>query len=587
EHLPDWPVHGTTGYDFSRLVDGLFVDQRAAARMERVYSSFVGHPVDFERLLYSSKRLIMRVALASELNVLASMLGRISDSDRHTRDFTLNSLREAIREVVACFPVYRTYITADGLSEDDVTHIYWAVKLARKRTRTADVSVFDFFRAVLLLENSGERSEEFIRDARNFAMKLQQFTSPVTAKGLEDTAFYIYNRLISLNEVGSDPSRFGVSVQAFHHANMERVKRWPHSMLATSTHDSKRAADVRMRINVLSEIPGEWKARIGRWSKLNEKNKRKVDGKLAPGRNDEYMLYQTLVGSWPLGEMDDKAMARFSERMVAYMVKAAREAKVHMSWINPNQQYEDALVEFVKATLNRGRKIFVEDMTAFLKKVSRLGLYNSLSQTLLKLMSPGVPDIYQGDEIWNLSLVDPDNRRPVDYGLRREMLDGIKSRAAAGTGGPIPFVREMLENIGDGRAKLYLIWRILSLRKRHERLFRDGDYNKLAAEGNRGSHLCVFSRTHQGISIIAVAPRLLAKLLKEPDDLPVGPDVWQGTLIELPPDGPDGTGEYVNALTGEKVSSVDIDGKLWLRAEEVLAEFPVAVVMPQAALGAE
>ena len=306
EHLPeDWPVHGTTGYDFMRLVDGIFVNQDAEKKLDRVYARFIGHNMDWDMLMYERKKLIMKVALASELNVLANMLSRISDSDRHTRDFTLNNLRDAIKETVACFPVYRTYISGQVITQEDRMHVDWAVNLARKRTRTADVSVFDFLRDVMLSEHAGERTEYFQKAAAQFVMKLQQFTSPVTAKGLEDTAFYIYNRLISLNEVGGDPSRFGVSVQAFHHANMERAKRLPHSMLATSTHDSKRSADVRMRLMALTELPTEWRDRVTRWSKLNEKGKRKVDGKTAPSRNDEYMFYQTLVGAWPLGGAGD------------------------------------------------------------------------------------------------------------------------------------------------------------------------------------------------------------------------------------------------------------------------------------------
>ncbi len=363
EHLPeDWPVHGTTGYDFMRLVDGIFINRDAEKKLDRAYARFIGHNIDWDMLTYERKKLIMKTALASELNVLANMLSRISDSDRHTRDFTLNSLRYAIKETVACFPVYRTYISGQAITQEDKRHVDWAVNLARKRTRTADVSVFDFLRDVMLSGHAGEGTEYFQESAARFVMKLQQFTSPVIAKGLEDTAFYIYNRLVSLNEVGGDPSCFGVSVQAFHHANMERVKRFPHSMLATSTHDSKRSADVRMRLMALGELPAEWRDRVARWSKLNEKGKRKVDGKMAPSKNDEYMFYQTLVGAWPPGVPPDAETADFEERVSAYMIKAAREAKVHMSWINPNPDYEQALVDFVKYALTRQRKnIFVED----------------------------------------------------------------------------------------------------------------------------------------------------------------------------------------------------------------------------------
>ena len=587
ERLPDnWPVHGTTGYDFTRIVDGIFVNQDSVKKFDRVYARFIGHNMDWEMLAYDRKKLIMKLSLSSELNVLASMLSRISDSDIHTRDFTFNSLRDAIKETVACFPVYRTYIRGTETTPEDRRHVDWAINLARKRTRTADISVFGFLREVMLTESSSENAEQFLKSAVQFAMKLQQFTSPVTAKGLEDTAFYIYNRLVSLNEVGGDPSRFGVSVQAFHRTNIERGKRFPHSMLSTSTHDSKRSADVRMRLMALTEFPGEWRGRVLKWSRFNEKGKRKVDERLAPARNDEYLFYQTLVGAWPACDVSKKTGQEFEEKMCAYMIKAAREAKVHMSWINPNPEYEGALVDFVRYCLDRQRKnIFMEDFVSFQKKISRTGMYNSLSQTLLKLTSPGVPDIYQGDEIWNYNLVDPDNRRPVDYAARTAMLDGIR-RNFSEPGNTVSALAEMMANMEDGRIKMYIIWKTLSLRHDNERLFREGDYRNLSVEGPRAAHVCAFARVlgkgPSETSLVVIAPRLYGALaeIHEPADrppFPIGAAVWAGTSVEAPADA---NKRYKNIFTGETSDTFGRDGKSWIALEDALCNFPVALLIP-------
>ncbi len=591
ERLPeDWPVHGTTGYDFARIADGIFVNQDAARRFDRTYSRFIGHNMDWEMLAYDRRKLIMKVALASELNVLAGMLSHIADSDIHTRDFTLNSLRDAIKETVACFPVYRTYISGAEITPEDGRHVDWAVNLARNRTRTADVSVFGFLREVMLSGRANETTESLKPEAQ-FVMKFQQFTSPVTAKGLEDTAFYIYNRLVSLNEVGGDPSRFGISVQAFHHANIERGRRFPHSMLSTSTHDSKRSADVRMRLMALTEFPGEWRERVLKWSRFNEKGKRKVDGKFAPGRNDEYMFYQTLVGAWPAGgpAADEAGWPAFEERISAYMIKAAREAKVRMSWINPNPEYERALAEFVRYCLDNQRKnMFLEDFVPFQRKISRLGMYNSLSQTLLKLASPGVPDIYQGDEIWNYSLVDPDNRRPVDYAARMTMLGDMK-RVFGEPGNTMAALAGMMSNMEDGRIKMYVIWKTLSLRRERERLFNYGDYRKLNAEGPRSAHVCAFARAGRpasddrpeaGSLAVVIAPRLYGALteIHEPADrppAPVGASAWAGTAVEAPADT---AKEYRNIFTGETAETFERDGKSWIALDDALGDFPVALL---------
>ncbi len=426
EQLPaQWPVDGTTGYDFVNLVNALFVDPDSLGQMDRIYRAFIGSRASFDNLAYRSKKIVMHSALASELNVLANLLSKIALANRHTCDFTLNSLREAISKIVACFPVYRTYISEDQVSETDLEYIEEAVTCAKRASPGSDPSVFDFVRDVMLVRRGDSQGEVYRRAVIRFAMKTQQFTSAVMAKGLEDTSFYRYHRLDSLNEVGGDPRKYGESVEDFHCKMVERAKNWPHTMLDTSSHDTKRSEDVRARINVLSEIPGEWRKEVRRWQEFNLDKKTLVNDVMAPSRNDEYLLYQTLVGAWPFGgssHVEDS----FSERIKQYMLKAVREAKEKSSWANPNAEYEAAVTGFVEGILQDTNEEFLKPFVAFQQKISRIGILNSLSQTLLKLTCPGVPDVYQGTEIWDLSLVDPDNRREVDYSQRREMLEEME-----------------------------------------------------------------------------------------------------------------------------------------------------------------
>ncbi len=394
--------------DFANLVNGLFVDSSAADKMERIYRSFAGRAEEFSDLAYTSKKLILKVGLASELNVLANLLSRIALANRHTCDFTLNSLRSALAEIIASFPVYRTYVKYGEISPDDRRYIEQAVSAGRKRSNAADLSVFDFVRRVLLIEVNGKEPDYYRHAVTRFAMKFQQVTAAVMAKGLEDTAFYRYYRLVSLNEVGGDPSTFGTGIEKFHAANQQRLQSWPHSMSSSSTHDSKRSEDVRARIDVLTEIPGEWRLKLRRWRYLNRGKKRLIDDTLAPTRNDEYLLYQTLVGTWPLENVDDAGRQTFCQRIQQYMLKAAREAKEHTSWANTNSEYEEALLRFAKAILERTAKNqFLSDFAEFAARVARIGIFNSLSQCILKLTSPGVPDIYQGNELLEFSLSIP------------------------------------------------------------------------------------------------------------------------------------------------------------------------------------
>ncbi|MDQ4105648.1 MAG: malto-oligosyltrehalose synthase [Actinomycetota bacterium] len=574
EGLPeDWPVSGTTGYEFANLVNGLFVDPAGEAGMERAYRRFIGRSVDFGELLYDCKKTVMRSELASELNVLSRRLLRISEYGRRTFDFTINVLRDALSEVVAHFPVYRTYITAEGASETDRRYVEWAVSRAKKQSTAADTTVFDFIHDVLLLEVDGP--EDYRGLAVAFVMKFQQYTGPVMAKGMEDTALYIYNRLVSLNEVGGEPERFGVSVAAFHHLTGERARRWPHAMLASSTHDTKRSEDVRARINVLSEIPGEWRGEVVRWARTNRSRRREVDGQEAPSRNDEYLIYQTLVGAWPLETLDEAGLAAFRERIRAYMEKAIREAQVHTSWVNVNEEYEAAVADFVEALLTPSEtNLFLEEFVPFVRRVARIGALNSLSQTLIKLTAPGVPDIYQGNELWDFSLVDPDNRRPVDYGLRRNLLAELED-----TG---PDAARLLDAWQDGRPKLHLTRQALALRRESPELFEKGEYIPLEVSGPRAEHLVAFARRHGDRVAITVAPRLYTRLANVSGALLPGPAVWEGIRIDI--SGLPVT-EYRNALTNETVSAVEEADSAFLSVEALLKNFSVALLVGARAVG--
>lgn len=577
EHLPpEWPVHGTTGYDFVFQVNNLFIDSRAETRMTRIYRRFTRMTDDFDAVLYQSKRKIMRLVLASELNMLANRLDRLSERSWQTRDFTHNSLREALAEVAACFPVYRTYVTERDLTAQDRNFIDWAIAQAKRNSVTSDRTIFDFIRSVLLAVPDPDTDREFRQEAVDFAMRFQQFTAPVMAKGMEDTAFYIYNRLVSQNEVGGDPRRFGISVAAFHRLCRDRAERWPAAMLATSTHDSKRSEDARIRLNVLSEMPEEWQKRLTAWSRLNEPHVRTFDGLRAPSPNDEYLLYQTLLAVWPLEAGDgEQLLESLRQRVTSYMEKACREAKVHSSWAQPNPEYEEAVANFVHALLAEGKNSFLADFLPFQERVARLGMYNGLSQCLLKLTVPGVPDIYQGCELWNLYLVDPDNRQPVDYGRAWRLLAQMRNRVAeAGDGGLRALAGEYLAAMADGRIKLYLLWRLLSYRRDHDELFRLGSHIPLSAGGPLAEHVCGFARRQGKKLVVAVATRFFAALC-EGGRPPCGP-VWAGTCLEAPVEG---YGWWRDLLTGERIQTEPDKGAGANRIfplERVLATLPVA-----------
>ena len=577
EALPtDWAVHGTVGYEFANAVTGLFVDEASRKAFADLYQRFTsGEHHSFADLVYDSKKLIMRVALASEVNVLARVLNRISEHHRHTRDFTLNNLRFAMREIIACFPVYRTYSVCDegGVADRDRRSIEQAVSAAKRRNPASDPSVFDFVRDVLIRSHDDETDAQRA-DHCNFRMKFQQLTGPVMAKGLEDTAFYIDNRLTSLNEVGGDPTVFGVSVLEFHRQNAERHRQWPMAMLTSSTHDTKRSEDVRARIDVLSEIPREWRAAINRWARFNRRHKTRVEGVPAPDRNDEYLFYQTLLGVWPLDQEtpDDEFIARIE----AYMLKAIREAQVHTSWINPNAAYDDATVNFVRATLSaKAASAFLDDFGPFRDRIAEAGIVNGLGQQLLKLTSPGVPDLYQGTEVWDFSLVDPDNRRPVDYDLRQRLLRVAQRRKPGRR-----LARDLWVRRNDGAIKLYLTQRVLDIRRANRDLFQRGDYIPLETSGQQRDQLCAYARRLDDRELIVVVPRHVASFSKE--EL-LGAEVWGDTQVLLPAvSNVSNVSEgmrYRDVLTGGIVTPDLIDEKAAIAVVDLFSTLPVACLI--------
>jgi (1->4)-alpha-D-glucan 1-alpha-D-glucosylmutase len=572
EHLPvDWLVHGETGYHFANVVNRMLIDSATLTRMDRVYFGATGDSHEWRDVAYECQQLVLRRSLASELNVATNQLARIARSDRSTRDFTFNNLRNTLAEVIACFPVYRTYV-ADGVADSDRRYIEWAIAAARRRRAAAEASVFDFVRAALLLELPAP-TEGQLRAMRAFVMKFQQITAPITAKGIEDTALYRFNRLISLNEVGGEPGNYGGGgVRAFHADAEYRVRNWPHEMLATSTHDTKRSEDVRARLNVLSEMTTPWRDAVRRWTRINRTRKRELDGVPAPSRSDEYHFYQTLLGSWPLEPPDAAGAAAYRERIEAYMIKAAREAKLRTSWTETDAAYEEALLQFVRSALEpRENNLFLADFLEFERRVARFGLLNSLSQTLCKLTAPGVPDIYQGNEVWDFSLVDPDNRRPVDYDHRRAMLAQLEHSAAGVS------VRELTASIEDGRCKQLLIWRVLQLRRAQPQLFSHGSYRRLRVRGMRAHHVCAFARRCERQSLIVIAPRLYRRLLDDPSLLPLGEEVWEDTLVELPREERSRRA-FRNVLDGAQLQPVRHGDTTGVQLAQALAAFPVALL---------
>ena len=521
----DWPVHGTIGYDFTSQITQLLVDASAETAITKTFHRFIGHSLHFGHLVYAKKLLVMKLALANDVDVLGSMVDRLSEQNRWFRDFTWEALARTLRETIACFPVYRTYLApGQPVSEEDRHVIERAFSSAKRRNPAIEESIFNFLRDILLFRFPENLDEAAGQAHTRFVLKFQQTTAPVMAKGVEDTVFYIYNRLSALNEVGGEPQQFGLSVEAFHERNADRQRQWPATLLATSTHDTKRSEDVRARIVAISEVPDLWRRSLQRWRTVNRRWKKSVNETEAPDGNEEYLLYQTLLGTWPLqssGEAEMTPDAEYVERIQNYMAKALHEAKLNTSWIQPNEAWDAAMREFVAHILDPSpRNKFVPLFLPVAREIARAGAINSLTQTLFKLTAPGVPDIYQGSEIWNYSLVDPDNRRLIDYKRRREMLDRLRQATP----------EELWQTWPDGRIKMFLIQRALQFRGENADLFQRGEYLPLRASGTFAESCVSFARKLQDQWLIVIAPRLSSRL----DFPPVG-QLWKDTVVDLPP----------------------------------------------------
>jgi (1->4)-alpha-D-glucan 1-alpha-D-glucosylmutase len=576
----DWPVEGTTGYDFLNRANGLFVDGLNALAFNEIYQEFIGNSASFAAVVHDSRKQVLVRAFASELNALTYRLRDLAAGTRAGRDFSFAVLRGAIEEVIASFPVYRTYVTevSAAVSEPDRKVIQSAVRGGRERAGAqADAAVFEFIERLLLLEFGDELEEAGASSAREFVMKFQQLTGPAMAKGLEDTAFYRFNRLISLNEVGGDPGKFGVAPAEFHEANAAIARTWPHTMLATATHDTKRGEDVRTRLDVLSEMLFDWRNAALRWSRLNREKKTYAGGRAMPDANDEYLLYQTMVGAWPGGANDEESLKAFGTRISAFMLKAVKEAKVHTSWTEPNAEYEKALQDFIARVLaDAGKNAFLEELGRFARKVAFFGRFNSLSQTLLKITAPGMPDFYQGSELWDLSLVDPDNRRMVDYAKRRKILSELRKKFEAVQGDGAEFFSTLLRDEEPGAMKLFLIRQALNFRAAQRDLFDSGSYIPLAGGGKKQDHICAFTREWQEKKVVVVVPRLVFGLARGAEVAPMGGDIWADTVLPLPQARP---GSLLrNVLTRETVAVTEHRGEATLELAQVLKNFPVALL---------
>lgn len=581
EELPrDWPVDGTTGYDFAATVNNLFVDRRNERAFDDLYERFVRERRErptFGDLVYRSKKLVMHETMSGDINSLGHQLNRFSERNRHFRDFTLYSLISTLKEVIACFPVYRTYVTpSQRVSDRDRHFINEAIRCAKQRTPGVTSVVVDFV-GQLLLRQTPPRTAEESEERDRFIGKFQQITGPVAAKGTEDTALYIYNRLVSLNEVGSDPRVFGADPAAVHDWMARRRCDRPTALSATSTHDTKRGEDVRARLNVLSELPDLWKAMVAKWRAHNRRWKTEVDGRPAPGANEEYLLYQTLVGAWPL-ETDEDTARRFRDRVVAYMIKALREAKVHTGWLSPDGRYEAAVTRFVESILDRRPgNPFLQSFVPFQARIADLGIYNSLSQLLVKMTAPGVPDFYQGSELWDLNLVDPDNRRPVDYRRRAELLAGFAPGHCEGGCSTAGAARELLDRRSDGRIKLFAIARTLATRARMRGVYERGEYLALAPEGSRAECVFAFARCDEHAVALTCVPRLVAALTPEVAAPPIGDAVWGDTRLALPPGLPPHA--LRDAFTGATPRIEHAGGVPTIAAAEIFASLPIALLV--------
>ncbi len=564
---PEWPVAGTTGYDFLTMVDGLFVDRQGLEEMREIYDRFVGYAVNLTDIVYDKKKLIMESLFGGEVENLGHYLNLLAAQDRQARDISRKDLVRALFELTACLPVYRTYIRSFAVARQDRAVLEHALAEVRQRQPALNPVALDFLKRVLFFQTPPVLSDEQRIEWLNFVMRWQQFTGPIMAKGLEDTASYVYNPLISLNEVGGCFQ--AVSPAAFHEFNQQRQHDWPFTLNATSTHDTKRSEDVRQRLHVLSEMPGEWEASFKLWRGWNQTHKKEVNNVSVPDASQEVLIYQTMLGAWPF---QPEEIPEFKDRLKSYTIKAAREAKVHTRWISPNLEHEQALEAFVAAILQESDdNTFLPDFQNLQDRLAFWGALNSLSLVLLKITSPGVPDFYQGTELWDLSLVDPDNRRPVDFRQRAQLLNDLKRKEKQGAPA---LIQKLLAHWQTGDIKLFITWKALNFRRINGNLFLHGDYVPLAARGAQKHHLVAFARRHESMWAIAVAGRFFSKL-SPPGQFPLGEGVWEETALPLPPGAPR---EWQNLFTDETVTTVSASKSKALPLKQVFRDLPVALL---------
>ena len=568
ECLPEhWPVQGTSGYDFLNYANGVFYQQQNESQFTQFYQQFSGNRDSYKKQLLDKKLLIADTNLVGDIDNLARFLKKVASQYRYGRDLTANGLKTAIKEVLVAFPVYCTYINQRGVSDTDIEYIREAIASARKRIPQL-LNELELIERFLLLEYEMSLPAEERAQWRHFVMRLQQFTGPLMAKGVEDTLFYVYNRFIGLNEVGGAPEHFGVSLKEFHDYNRYQQEHWPHTLNATSTHDTKRSEDVRSRLSVLSELPDDWASEVSAWSELNAEKKQSLsDGRVVPEANDEYFLYQTLVGAYPF---DDAELPSFKERVKDYVVKAVREAKVHTAWLRPDEDYENGYVQFVETLLTPSEdNVFLDKLQHFQSRIAEYGIYNALSQLMVKMTVPGVPDFYQGAELWDLSLVDPDNRRPVDYETRSQAIQQIQSRWEDQ---PNALLGELLQNRKNGQVKLFLALRGLAARNYFRNVFRSGTYRPIKATGTFANNVVAFARHKGEHTVITLVPRFITSLV-QPGTPPIGSEVWGDTALEIP-NGADAT--WKNWITCE---SVEMDANPTIGS--LLKDFPVALLVSE------
>lgn len=566
----EWPIHGTTGYDFLNAVNRLFIYPGGAADMERIYTQFLGEKTEYADVLYHKKKLVMASLLAVEMRSLARHLSILAAQDRYARDVPRAELSQALTEVTACLSVYRTYIRGLDIPVEAKAEVSQALEEARWRRPNLSPSALDFVRQVLLLADSDHLSP-IQREARlGFVMRWQQFTGPIVAKGLEDTVFYAYTPLISLNEVGGDPRPYSAPMRHdFSKFLEDRAQFSPYTFNATTTHDTKRAEDVRTRINVLSEVPHEWQRHLQLWRRLNAPHRRMVGRHLVPDPVEETLLYQTLLGAWPLSEGE---VPEFRSRLKEYVIKATREAMVHTRWTRPNFEHEEALTQFVESILNvRKSPPFLNSFLRFQEKISYYGMLNSVAQTLLKIVCPGIPDFYQGSELWDFRLVDPDTRRPVDFEQRTRLLESIVQEGIC----PSPeFLRGLCRNWRDSRIKLYVTWKALNFRRQHAHLFLDGGYIPINGRGGREQNVFALMRYTKDRYLLAAVPRWLART-RAPMNAENMQKYWKSTFLPLPPKTPR---KWSNVLTGEQILCEKRSGRSSLPLQSIFASFPVALL---------